>query len=376
MIAPKVLFYVQHLLGIGHLARASRLARAMIAAGFKVTLVTGGRDVPGFPGDDIPHVALPPVAVRDGGFKGLVDATGAAVDDAYMARRRDLLVETFHATQPDIVMIEAFPFGRRQVRFELFALIEAIEATRPRPKLVTSLRDILQRQGKPERDVETVEQVRAHFDRVLVHGDPAFAALGDSFPLADAIADKVVYTGLVCAPRPTPSPERYDVLVSAGGGAVGAEVVRTALEAAALLPDLPRWGVIAGPNLPQSSYDDLARKAPPNVTLMRFRADFPNLLASTRLSVSQGGYNTVGDILQAGCRSLLIPYTSQGETEQADRAERLERLGRAVVLPDVDLNGSAMAAAIRRALAQDISRDALAIATDGTGRTVKILQQL
>ena len=48
--APRVFFYVQHLLGIGHIARASRVARTLVADGFDVTLVTGGTPVPGFPG--------------------------------------------------------------------------------------------------------------------------------------------------------------------------------------------------------------------------------------------------------------------------------------------------------------------------------------
>ena len=57
----------------------------------------------------------------------------------------------------------------------------------PRPALVTSVRDILQERIKPGRDAETVEILNRHFDLVMVHGDPAFATLGDTFPLAAAI---------------------------------------------------------------------------------------------------------------------------------------------------------------------------------------------
>ena len=38
----KVFFYVQHLLGIGHLKRAATLAQALRGAGFQVVLVSGG----------------------------------------------------------------------------------------------------------------------------------------------------------------------------------------------------------------------------------------------------------------------------------------------------------------------------------------------
>ena len=46
-MSRRVMFYVQHLLGIGHLKRASLIARAMAAAGLDVSVVLGGREVPG-----------------------------------------------------------------------------------------------------------------------------------------------------------------------------------------------------------------------------------------------------------------------------------------------------------------------------------------
>lgn len=371
-----VFFYVQHLLGIGHLARASRIASAMRGRGMRVTLITGGVPVKGFPAADVEHLALPPLAVSDGAFSGLVDGRGQPVDQAYLDARRDQLLRAFHDAAPDIVMTEAFPFGRRQVRFELLPLIEAIEARQPRPLLVTSLRDILQQNAKPGRDEETVDLVQRHFDRVLVHGDPSFVALEDTFPLAHRIADKVSYTGLVCPPKPAPSPEHYDVVVSAGGGAVGADLVRAAIAAARLRPDLRRWCVITGPNLPQGDYEALEVDLPTTVTLCRFRTDFAQLLCSARLSISQAGYNTVADILQAGCRALLVPFAVAGETEQTVRATKLEARGRAVMLAEADLSGPAMVAAIDRALAQDPASAATRIATDGADRSAAILADL
>jgi predicted glycosyltransferase len=374
--SPSVLFYVQHLLGIGHLARASRVARAMIARGMRVTLVTGGVPVPGFPGADIPHIALPPIAVADGAFAGLVTDTGEVADAAYLAARKTQLLDAYHAIRPDIVVIEAFPFGRRQVRFELLPLIEAIDATQPRPLLVTSLRDILQRRAKPGRDAETVALIRRAFDLVLVHGDPAFAALHDSFALADQVADRIAYSGLVCPAAPPASAERFDVVVSAGGGAAGRHLVTAAVGAARLLPELPRWCIITGPNLPQSDYDSLGQDLPANVRLERFHPDLASLMTGVRLSVSQAGYNTVADILMAGCHALLVPYAVDGETEQTDRAERLAQIGRVGVIAEAALSGVALAAAIQREIARPLPAQALQISTDGAARSAEILWNL
>ena len=87
---------------------------------------------------------------------------------------------------------------------------------------------------------------------------------------------------------------------------------------------------MTGPNLPQADYDAALAQAPAGLDVFRFRKDFPSLLAAAELSVSQAGYNTVCDVLQAGCRAILVPFAAGGETEQTVRAERLQRLGLAV----------------------------------------------
>ncbi|WP_244520052.1 glycosyltransferase family protein [Sinorhizobium glycinis] len=370
----RVFFYVQHLLGIGHLARASRIAKALLRRGFDVTMVTGGLPVPGFPGEDVMTVVLPPVTAGDKGFTGLADAEGNPVTPAFQEHRRDLLLEALRLSEPDVVIIEAFPFGRRQMRFELLPLLDSIEAMDRRPLVATSLRDILQERTKPGRAEETVELVKTHFDLVLVHGDPAFARLEETFPLASEIADRVAYTGLVAPPPPAEPAETFDILVSAGGGAVGKELIGAALAAAKILPNELRWCLVTGPNLPQPDFDELATAAPDGVSLFRFRQDFASLLAGARLSVSQAGYNTVCDILRAGCNSLLIPFTAGGETEQSTRASRLERLGLAAVLPEEGITPQDLARQVETALARS-KPDIPPLDIDGADRTATIIDE-
>lgn len=374
MINRRVFFYVQHLLGIGHLARASRIAKALSADGFDVTMVTGGAPVPGFPAEGLTTIALPPVTAGDKGFSGLSDGDGNPVTDAFQQHRKNLLIDALHASKPDVVIIEAFPFGRRQMRFELLPLLDAIAAMEPRPLVATSLRDILQERVKPGRAEETVELVKAHFDLVLVHGDPAFARLEETFPLAGEIAEKVAYTGLVAPPPPAEAYEKFDIVVSAGGGAVGKDLISAALGAAAMLPKALRWCIVTGPNLPQSDFDALAAAAPEGVDLFRFRQDFAGLLAGARLSVSQAGYNTVCDILRAGCGSLLIPFTAGGETEQSTRAARLERLGLAGVLPEEGITSDRLARDIEAMLARP-KPEMPPLDLNGAARTATILRK-
>lgn len=375
MRAPRIFFYVQHLLGIGHIARASRIANALVKDGFEVTVVTGGLPVPGFPGEGVRTVELPPVVASNIGFSGLAAADGKPANEEFLSNRRDLLLKAFDEEKPDVVIIEAFPFGRRQMRFELLPLLEAIEKANPRPKLLSSVRDILQENRKPGRDEETVKLVKDHFDAVLVHGDPDFVRLEDTFPLTTEIADRLRYTGLI-APSPALEPsEAFDIIASAGGGAVGLELMRAARDAAALLPAELRWLLITGPNLPEADFSALSEDAPANVTLVRFRKDFPSLLRGAKVSISQAGYNTVGDLLRTQCRSILIPFVAAGETEQTVRAERLQALGLAEILPEQGLTLEDVKSAVERALAAP-PRPAVSLDLDGAAKSAVIIRSM
>src|SRR5690606_4078977 len=87
-----------------------------------------------------------------------------------------------------------------------------------------------------------------------------------------------------------------------------------------------------------------------NVQVVRFRKDFPSLLQGAEISVSQAGYNTVCDLLQAGCRAILVPFTQGGETEQAVRAARLEEMGLAIAISEDRLDVQVLSDAIAEAL--------------------------
>ncbi|MBX5201711.1 glycosyltransferase [Rhizobium sp. NZLR1] len=375
MTAPRIFFYVQHLLGIGHIARASRIASALAKDGFDVTVITGGLPVPGFPGEGVKTVALPAVVASNAGFSGLADADGRPAGEDFLHARRDLLLNAFHAARPDVVIIEAFPFGRRQMRFELLPLLAAIDKAEPRPKLLSSVRDILQENRKAGRDAETAALVKAHFDAVLVHGDPSFVRLEDTFPLTGEIADRLRYTGLVAAP-PAPEPtEIFDIIASAGGGAVGAALIGAAKEAAAMLPADLRWLLISGPNLPEADFAALSQDAPANVTLVRFRKDFPSLLRGAKVSISQAGYNTVGDLLRTECRAILIPFVVGGETEQTVRAERLQALDLADILPETGLTAGHVKEAVEKALAT-ARREPVLLDLDGAEKTAGIIRSM
>ncbi|HJU15584.1 MAG TPA: glycosyltransferase, partial [Stellaceae bacterium] len=364
-----VLFYVQYLLGIGHLQRAQRIADALAGEGLDVTLVSGGAPVDlGVPARSLivrggalgasrswKIVQLPPIRARDASF-ALVDGAGRPVDDELWQARRRTLLAAFAAARPDVVALEGFPFSRRAFRVELDPLIAA---ARGAARLVSSIRDILVVRDDPLRQREIVARVRADFDRVLVHGDPAFVPLEASFRAAPEIADRLVYTGYIAAAEDE-SAEGGDaggdpegVVVSAGGGAAGRALLQAALAArrAGCLAAL-RWRVLAGPHLPEAAFRALRDELPRNVVVERFRRDIARLLRRARVSVSQAGYNTVLDVLAARVPAVLVPFAEGRETEQTLRAEALAKRGVAEIVHAAELSPERLAAAIERASAR------------------------
>lgn len=367
----KVFFYVQHLLGIGHLRRAATLAQALERAGFEVTLASGGRPVQGY------RVLQLPPASSDPDFKQLLDESGNPVDDAWKRRRREALLAAYAAAAPEVLLIELFPFGRRQMRFELLPLLGMATQSTKRPLIVCSVRDLIQ--SKPEREAEIVECFEHYYDRLLVHGDLRIAGFERSFGAAARLAGKLHYTGYVVQDLPPEDAGTSrdagagEVLVSAGGGAVGRQLLESAIAARPLTSLRERsWRVLAGINA--EDFAGLQARAHAGVIIERFRDDFTLRLRNCVLSVSQAGYNTVLETLQAGARAVLVPFAGGAESEQTLRATLLAERGLLEVVEEAALTPAKLAAAIDRAAARPRPAPG-AIDLGGARRSAELLRE-
>ncbi len=369
----RALVYVQHLLGIGHLARIRRIAASLVEAGVETVLVEGGTPTGLAPAAGVETIQLTPVRVAANAMSLLLHADGSPFTEADKAARRDQLLAIAARHQPDILLIEAFPFGRRAMRFELLPLLAAA-GRQGAAVIASSVRDILQESGDLRRAEETVETLNRHFDLLLVHGDEALTPLSLTFPLADRITAPIRYTGTV-GPRPAAGVQHgYAAIVSAGGGVVGETLLATAVAARGLSPlaDAP-WLVLTGPNLPDEAFarlQEAAKAAGPGVTIERAVRDLASWMASAQVSISQAGYNTVADVLASGCAAVLCPFAAGGETEQTTRAKALAAERRAAVVSEEALAPDTLAAAISAALA--LPR-AAPILHDGGTRSAQIL---
>ena len=350
--APRIALYVQHLLGIGHLRRAAALARAFCDAGAEVLVLSGGIPVADIDFGTARILQLPPCLAADAAFSNLLDEDGRIIDSEWKDRRRDALLKATAAFAPDVLVIEMYPFGRRQFRFELLPLL--YWAKNAKILITSSVRDILVDKGRDDRVMEAADLVRRYFDLVLVHGDARLVPFERTFPRATSIADQLHYTGYVVEkPKVAPIADRTngEVLVSAGGGAVGGPLFAAAL-AARRLSSLQerRWRFVAGRNLPEADFALLTQAAAidPGIVVDRFRPDFTDLLASCHVSLSQGGYNTVMELLALQTPAVIVPFAEGQESEQGLRAHLLAERNALDVLDFDNLDPALLAATLTR----------------------------
>jgi len=376
-----VFFYVQHLLGIGHIRRAALIARACSAAGLDVVFASGGEPVAGL---DLGGARLlqlePPLRSADAAFSRLETPDGRTLDEAIAEARRSQLLAAFEKARPRVLLTEMFPFGRRNMRFELTPLVERALAAPWRPALASSVRDILTAGGNAEKIAWIVGMVQRCYDRVLVHGDPALVCFDLTFPEATRIADRLSYTGYVVADAPPAAagilPPSGEVLVSTGGGAVADPLVEAAFGARALSPlAAAPWRVLIGDNLPEPRFRAFRAAAPAGIVVERSHPDFLALLAACRLSISQAGYNTTLEVLAAGRPAVVVPFAAGQESEQSLRARLLAEQGRLVLVEEAGLTPARLAAGIARALALP-APPPLALRLDGAAASAALLAGL
>lgn len=372
----KVMIVVTHLLGTGHLSRALTLAKGFVQAGHEAVVVSGGVPVPQLDPGDVSLLQLPALRSDGVNFAQLLTAAGNPVDDAMLHGRLDALLSVLDDQEPDVLITELFPFGRRVLRDEFTALLSAARSQNTPPLILSSIRDILAPPSKPKKAIYADDIVQQFYDGVLVHADPQITPLNLSWPVTDTLARRLHYTGFVAPPATTGRSDvgKGEVIVSAGGGDVGRNVFAAALAAAAADP-ARQWRLLLGGADAAERCAALATDAARNVILEPARPDFRAMLHNAAASVSLCGYNTALDVLQAGCPAVFVPFDAGNEVEQGIRARALTQQNGIAAIRSADLTPEGLLHAVQEVIAAP-RRAPMQAGLDGAAETVRITAQL
>ncbi len=343
----KILIYCQHVLGVGHFFRTLEIIKALTS--HDVILVSGGDRVDVKLPEHVRHIELPGL-MMDKKFSNLSSIDPEKKLEDVKRERKKILLEIIKTENPSLLLMELYPFGRKAFRFELTPVLEYIkESNLINCKVVCSLRDILvEKENQKKHEDRVVNALNTWFDAVLVHSDPNLIKLDLTFSLIDKIKIPTVYTGFV-----TPLPDvkkteqirakiRCDgnrplVIASAGGGNVGAPLLKAVVQAFKTQPlyNMARLHLFTGPYMDKKDKQYLHACADSHIIVKEFADDFVSLLAASDLSISMAGYNTCMNIVAAKIPCLVWPFSQN--REQIQRARQIAKFISLTILEDKDL---------------------------------------
>lgn len=383
----RLLIFCQYVRGIGHLVRATELAREL-ASSFEVCLVNGGQPVPALAlPSSIRSLGIAPI-FRDEESGDLVPSEPfSTLANCRKARESDLRRSVMDF-RPDVIVTEHFPFGLLfEGEFEL--LIEAAKRENPRTKIVSSVRDVVLTLGGGSEDTRTCQLLERWFDLVLVHGDQSVIKFSDSFPQIHSVAVPLRYTGYVVRPfsrcatqinKRSVGNQPPTVIASVGGGRVGGELLEVVIDASKLL--VTRWKhrlkLFAGPFLPREVEKRLraAARLASHVEVCEFAPSFHQDLGNATVAVGLAGYNTVLECVAADVSTLayLLPFR-HGDREQELRASRFRDAGLIETLEPSELSPSVVAERIVQ-LTEKHRRPRRSVKLEGAVASRQLLEEL
>ena len=379
----KIIFYCQHVLGVGHLFRSLEICEALKR--HAVLLISGGPHIETNIPKHVKVIRLPELQM-DSGFKGLYSPQPDISLEQIKAQRQKDLLAIFEKEKPDLFLVELYPFGRKAFRFELDPLLAAIRNQKTSPcAVVCSVRDILvEKEDQQRHEGRAVDTLNRYFDAVLVHSDPNLIKFEETFFSRAKIRIPLFYTGYIAKKPPENARQQIRsrleiedkdlmIVASAGGGSVGKPLLESALRAFQKFraDSSARLFVYTGPYIDVQDFAYLQSLANQKIKVEKFTSDFLAYLAAADLSISMGGYNTSMNLLACGVPALVWPFGLN--REQQLRAQRLAERGALKILNEEDLQHDRLARIIVQTLSE-MHPGKLDIDLEGAANTARWLE--
>jgi len=357
-----VMFYSHDSYGLGHLRRTLTLARFFRASRplLSQLIVTGSPLAHRFElpsGTDF--IKLPSV-VKVGAERyesRILPMSFLAIREL----RREMLLSAARHFQPRTLVVDNVPRG---LKGELVSTLRYLKDASCR--LILGLRDVVDEAGwvrhawEADGSFELLDDV---YDQIVVYGRREVYDVVDEYGFSSAAAEKTRFVGYLLGEGGVRRSEeiraelgvegRPLVLVMAGGGGDGRELLGAVLEAISLRSDGPDFScvLVGGPLMPP---DDRRRVLElvaerPFVRYVDFVEDVGSYIAAADVIVSMGGYNSVTEVLAAHKSAIIVPRISP-RREQLIRAEAMSRRGLLRMIHPAELTPRRLLAEMERCL--------------------------
>jgi predicted glycosyltransferase len=334
-----LLVYVNNLFGVGHFQRCAWILRALENRhpDLNTVLVFGDWPYSSFDGlRQTSKVRLPGLTLQKAddtvGLEPEPIEPGRSMEDV-LDERQELISAAVRDLEINAVMLEYFPFSRQFLAPEVDHLLAEVSRTSS-PRVLSSVRDLATIDPGFDRRVAE-EFASRRCSHILVHADPVFARLEDTFAFATSFREKVRYTGYVIDSRllaQRNTTRKKVIAVSVGGGRDGGPLIEMLLDALGMLGHraLPDYEIRVFPGLfyPSKLLPFLRESVQAlrnhNIHLCAF-SEYRSTLSECSVSISMCGYNTAFELVAS--RVPNIWFFPRGRTEQLERTDRLQRCG-------------------------------------------------
>ena len=331
----RILIYSHDSFGLGHLRRCRSIAHSLVSRykGLSVLILSGSPIIGSFDFKArVDFVRIPGVIKhRDGEYTSL----GLHIDlEQTLQMRETIIYHTAISFKPNIFLVDKEPTGLQGEVLSTLKMLKQQGCIN-----VLGLRDVMDEIGqlKLEWARKKVPPVLdSLYHDIWVYGLKEMGSPIDGMDLPASTLDKIAYTGYLGREIPSDrnwvAPLDLDepfILITAGGGGDGVEMIDLVIQAYESDADLPYRGIkVTGPFMPPNNQQDFHDRCDvlSNVEIMTFDSHIELLMEKAIAIVAMGGYNTFCEILTLDKPALIVPR-SVPRQEQLIRAERALKLG-------------------------------------------------
>lgn len=351
----KILFYCEQQFGAGHFQRTTNIINSFLGFEclFDIHFMFGGKQIKN-PDFDVPvnYMLIPKI---DGGIDRHFQADMAVSKnwDDYSKKRKEEISKYVKKIQPiDVLMLEFFPFGRKELSPYFIHLIQESKKYNPKIKVFSYVREVIDGESN-ETQLNMISNFIKYFDGAFICGRKDIYNFCDTNALIKAIDPCLKYTNYVVPPR---LQEKYHsdaslltCICSVGGGRDGLEIQKKFLSSFIKTPymDKIKLYVFLSRHYEESTICELRLTYEcKNIEIFEFTDKFDYWLAKSDLHFCMGGYNSIFESIASGCFPVIFPR--EWEKEQQIRGAYLSDLKLACVIKQENITPEAIQEAINQ----------------------------
>jgi predicted glycosyltransferase len=297
--------------------------------------------------------------------------------------RTRIIRDTADIYRPDLFIVDKEPTG---LRGEVLPALHLLKE-RGTP-LVLGLRDVMDDPAALAIEWErknVVPALRDLYDEIWIYGLPQINKPLTGIEVPPSVRHKMVYTGYLYRDLPLHSDIPHEIeeidgpfiLVTAGGGGDGADLIDWVLAAYESDPHIPYGAVIVfGPFMSANEREAFKERATKfrNIRTLTFTNNLGALMQRAEGVVAMGGYNTFCEILSFDKKAIIVPRT-RPRLEQFIRARAARNVGLIEMLDaGRGRDPHAMATALRQLPQQGLPSDVVVPGLlDGLGNVWRLV---